>query len=77
MCSVLYLQNIIDWTEKYFTVHLLIRGNTIKHTIDWCFSVDRIPSTLDLDKENVKTFSTTFGQMARRILYNKTNVIKD
>ncbi len=77
MCSVLYLENIKDWREKYFTVHLLMRGNSIKHVINWCFSGDRIPSIVDFNKENVKTLETTFGQMARRILYNKTDIIKD
>jgi hypothetical protein len=76
MCSVLYLQNIKDWTEKYFTVHLLMRGNSIKH-INWCFPGDTIPSIVNFDKENVKTLETTFGQMARRILYNKTNIIEN
>jgi predicted SpoU family rRNA methylase len=50
MCSVLYLQNIKDWTEKYFTVHLLMRGNSIKHIINWCFTGDTIPSFVDLKK---------------------------
>jgi mannosyltransferase OCH1-like enzyme len=76
MCSVLYLENIKDWTEKYFTVHLLMRGNSIKHIIN-CFNGDRIPSIVDFNKDNVKTLETTFGQMARRILYNKTNIIED
>jgi hypothetical protein len=31
MCSVLYLENIKGWREKYFTVHLLMRGN--KHLL--------------------------------------------
>ncbi len=77
MCSVLYLENIKDWREKYFTVHLLMRGNSIKHIINWCFTGDRIPIIVDFDKENVKTLETTFGQMARLILYNKTNIIED
>jgi len=77
MCSVLYLENIKDWREKYFTVHLLMRGNTIKHTINWCFTGDTIPIIVDFDKENVKTLETTFGQIARQILYNKTNIIED
>ncbi len=77
ICSVLYLENIKDWREKYFTVHLMMRGNSIKHTANWYFRGDSIPSILDFDKENVKTLETTFGQMARLILYNKTNIIED
>jgi alpha-N-acetylglucosamine transferase len=76
-CSLLYLENIKDWREKYFTVHLLMRGNSIKHMINWCFRRDRIPSILDFDKENVKTLETTFGQILGLILYNKTNIIED
>jgi hypothetical protein len=54
-----------------------MRGNSIKHIINWCFNGDRVPSILDFNKENVKTLKTTFGQMARLILYNKKNIIED
>jgi mannosyltransferase OCH1-like enzyme len=74
MCEILYLENINDWREKYFTVHLFMRGNSIKGLKNWFFDKNRIPSILHFDEKNVMTLETTFGQMARLILYNITTI---
>jgi hypothetical protein len=74
ICDTLYLNNIKDWAEKYFTVHSFIRNNNIRNTISWCFS-NRKPSVQEFDEQNIKTLNNTFGQMARHILYNTTDII--
>jgi len=75
MCPILYLDNTKDWREKFFAVHLLMRGNTIRNPSKWCFPNRKKPSILDFDEQNVKRLETTFGQMARLILYNTTELI--
>jgi len=74
MCSTLYLENTDDWRKKYFTVHLLMRGNSINHII-WCFPKQMKPSIMNFNERNVKKLKTTFGQIARLILYNTTDII--
>jgi hypothetical protein len=59
MCEILYLENINDCIED------------LKN---WCFDKNRIPSILHFDEKNVMTLETTFGQMARLILYNITTI---
>jgi hypothetical protein len=73
MCPTLYLNNIKDWAEKFFTAHMLMRKNTIRH-IDWCFSGKK-PSIKEFDEKNVKKLNNTFGQISRRILYNTIDII--
>jgi hypothetical protein len=74
MCPTLYLNNINNWAEKFFTVHTFMRNNNIRHITDWCFP-GRKPSILEFNEENVKTLNNTFGQMARHILYNSVDII--
>ncbi len=71
MCNVLYNDNINDWREKYYTVHLLMRNDVIVHA-DMC---GENPSITRFDEENVKTLNNTFGQMARLLLYNTLDLI--
>jgi hypothetical protein len=65
MCSVLYIENIKDWREKYFTVHLLMRENSIKNIINWCFSGDRIPfDSLSIMRAIVKLLNFSIEQIS-------------
>jgi hypothetical protein len=73
MCNFLYNDNINDWREKYYAVHLLIRNNVIVHA-DMC-GENNYPSITRFDEENVKTLNNTFGQMARLLLYNTLDPI--
>jgi hypothetical protein len=69
LCSNLYLNNIKDWMEKFFTVHSFIRN-----TISWYFP-NRKPSVQVFDEQNIKTLNNTFGQMAILLLYNTIDII--
>jgi len=71
--SNLYLNNMQDWREKYFTAHTLIRNSSIRR-LNWCF-FRRKPSIQEFDEQNIKTLNNTFGQMARHILYNSVGII--
>jgi hypothetical protein len=77
ICPKMYLENLEDWSEKFFTVHLFIRENSIKGHIRWCISDHRVPSVIDFDEQNIKTFKTTFGQIARFLLYDTKEIIND
>jgi hypothetical protein len=73
ICSNLYLNNMKDWREKYFTAHTLIRVNSIRR-LNWCFPRGK-PSIQEFNEQNIKTLNNTFGQMARHILYNSVDII--
>ena len=75
-CRLLYLKNIEDWRQKYYAFHLLLRNNNLQtqHYI-WCFGDIKGPEVLDFDELVVKTLNITFGQMARFILYNTTQLM--
>jgi hypothetical protein len=73
-CSNLYINNLKDWREKFYSAHTLIRNNNIRHTISWCFPNGK-PSVEEFNEENVKTLNNTFGQIARHILYNTVDII--
>ena len=77
ICPKMYLENLEDWSEKFFTVHLLMRGNSIKECVGWCIGDGRVPSILYFDEQNIKTLNTTFGQIARFILHETKEIIND
>ena len=74
-CRLLYLDNFQNWRQKYYAIHLLLRENSIRIHYRWCFGGGKGPKVLDFDELVVKTLNTTFGQMARFILYNTTQLM--
>jgi hypothetical protein len=71
MFEILYLENINDWREKYFTVHLIMRGNRIEGLKNWCFDKNRIPSILHFNEKNVMTLET-FVVLIKKVCLTRT-----
>jgi hypothetical protein len=75
MCPILYQSNSNDWKYNYYAIHLLIRGN--EALAKWCFDDGIAERQTYFDEINVKTSNVTFGQMARLVLYDTTDIIND
>lgn len=62
----LYKSHWKGWRD-YYTIHLLIRHRSY---------LDKESPIKNFDENNIKTYNYTYGQMARQVLYNSTDIIK-
>ena len=70
---ILYLQNSKTWQNDFFSLYLLMRGNSLLNNF-WWSEYNEMELT-QFDEINIKTLNTTFGQMARLIFYNTTDFV--
>ncbi|XP_054159541.1 uncharacterized protein LOC128957753 [Oppia nitens] len=74
VCPQLYNQYRNDWRQTYYSIHLLIRGDSLNPE-SYCLN-GRRPVIYRFDEHNVRQLMTTFGEMARDVLDYEITVNK-
>jgi hypothetical protein len=69
---MMYEQNVDTWRRDYDVLHLLFREGSMA----WCLKkdVNHIPR---FNETSIHPSETTFGQMARQVLFNTTQFVND
>ena len=71
MTNELYILDWDGWKHGYYSVHLLMRHRSYLNVKD----VNETGIDMNFTEENVKGYDRTFGQMARWVLYNTTDML--
>lgn len=75
ICQLLYKENSNTWKDEYYSIHLLMKNNSIQSD-KWCFPGQILPDKITFNEDDIKTLNITFGQIARSVFYGTTDIIQ-
>lgn len=70
VCPFFYSEYHADWQTRFYTFHMVARGNAISWK-DWCLGGNRNHPMREafINDDLIKNLNTTFGEMGRLILF--------
>ena len=74
VCPQIYKTYYPKWTQDYYAIHLVIRGNEIvlRH---WCFGDDVGNAVTKFDDKIASSLSVTFGEMTRILFHFEKQIL--